>query len=103
MCPRLPQNMMVPKVVSPHLSLVPRFALDADGAYAVSHSPLLYPKDSGVAQELLRFFVAVLNSTVCYWHITAHSHTYARGYAMLEPKTLKPVHITRSFCGPLGR
>ncbi|MCE5199783.1 MAG: N-6 DNA methylase [Armatimonadota bacterium] len=98
--PRLPQNMMLPKIVSPHLSLVPRFALDTEGVYAVSHSPLLYPKDPDMAQELLRFFVAVLNSTVCYWHVAAHSHTYARGYAMLEPKTLKPVPVPDPFTVP---
>ena len=86
--PRLPRNMMRAKLVSPHLVLVPRFSLDLDGKYAVSRAPLLYPKTDKAEADLLRFFVAVLNSSTCYWHIATHSHVYQRGYVMLEPKTL---------------
>ena len=87
--PRKPGDMFRPKIVTPHLVVVPRFALDADGRYAVSHSPFLYPKDQfGDPDLLLRFFVAVLNSTVCYWHVARHSHHYQHGYAMLEVGTL---------------
>ncbi|TET12539.1 MAG: SAM-dependent DNA methyltransferase, partial [Candidatus Thorarchaeota archaeon] len=89
MWPRPPKNMMRPKIISPHLVLIPRFSLDREGKYAISHSPLLYPKETGAEDDLLRFFVAVLNSTPCYWHIATHSHVYRGGYVMLEPKTLK--------------
>ncbi len=88
MWPRPPESMMRPKIVSPHLVLVPRFSLDREGKYAISHAPLLYPKKAGAEDDLLRFFVAVLNSTACYWYISLHSHTYRGGYVMLEPKTL---------------
>lgn len=91
--PREPQNMMVPKIVSPHLTLVSRFSLDNEGKYAISRAPLLYPKKMGAVQDLLRYFVAVLNSTPCYWYIASHSHTYRGGYAMLEPKTLKKTPV----------
>jgi len=87
--PRSPGRMLRPKIVTPHLVLVPRFSLDSQGKYAVSRSPLLYPRDSASEGDLLRFFLAVLNSTVCYWHIAKHSHKYQRGYVMLEPKTLE--------------
>jgi type I restriction-modification system DNA methylase subunit len=87
--PRLPKNMMRPKIVTPHLVLVPRFSLDREGKFAVSHSPLLYPNVEGVEDDMLRYFVAVLNSTVCYWYISAHSNVYQRGYSLLEPKSLK--------------
>ncbi len=87
--PREPKNMMRPKIVSPHLVLVPRFSLDRDGRYAISRSPLLYPKEYAAEDDLLRFFVAVLNSTACFWYMATHSHPYQRGYTMLEPKTLK--------------
>jgi len=52
-----------PKIVSPHLVVVPRFSLDQAGEYAITRSPLLYPKGKSVEQDLLRFFLAVLNST----------------------------------------
>lgn len=86
--PRPPERLMRPKIVSPHLVLVPRFSLDREGKYAISHAPLLYPKEPVVEDDILRFFVAVLNSSACFWYITTHSHTYRRGYVMLEPKTL---------------
>lgn len=87
--PRLPEHIMRPKIVTPHLVLVPRFSLDVEGKYAVSHAPLLYPKEAGAEVDFLRFFLAILNSTSCYWHIATHSHKYRGGYVMLEPKTLK--------------
>ena len=87
--PRPPEHMMRPKIISPHLVLIPRFSLDREGKYAISHSPLLYPKETGAEDDLLRFFVAVLNSTPGYWYIATHSHVYRGGYVMLEPKTLR--------------
>lgn len=87
--PRIPENLMRPKIVTPHIVLVPRFALDADGKYAVSHTPLLYPKEEGIEQDLLRFFLAVLNSTVCFRAISDKAHKYSRGYSVLEVTTLK--------------
>jgi hypothetical protein len=87
--PRPPINMMRPKIISPHLALMPRFSLDSKGEYGISHSPLLYPKEEFAESDLLNFFLAILNSTVCFWYISTHSHLYQRGYIMLEPKTLK--------------
>jgi hypothetical protein len=91
--PRSPKSMMRPKIVTPHLVLVPRFSFDSKGRYAVSHSPFMYPKETGAEKDLLRYFVAVLNSSACYWHIATHSHIYQRGYAMLEKKTLNKTRV----------
>lgn len=87
--PRSPEHLMRPKIVSPHLVILPRFCLDSDGRYAVSHGPVIYPSEVAVEEDLLRFLVAVLNSAVCYWYISTHSHKYSRGYTMLEVKTLR--------------
>ncbi len=87
--PRQPEHMMRSKIISPHLVLVPRFSLDRKGQYAISRSPLLYSKQTGVEDDLLRYFIAILNSSVCYWYIASHSHAYRGGYVMLEPKSLK--------------
>lgn len=98
--PRPPQNMMRPKLVSPHLVMVPRFSYDADGGYAISRSPLMYPEIKerdedkedyfeGLERDLLKYFLAVLNSSPCHWYISNHSHRYRESYVMLEPRTLK--------------
>ncbi|MBM3476812.1 MAG: hypothetical protein FJX75_26365 [Armatimonadetes bacterium] len=91
--PRQPQSMLRPKIVTPHVVLTPRFAYDRKGQYAVSHGPFLYPRSAEAEDDVLRFFLAVLNSPVCYWHIASHSDNYARGYALLEPKTLGPTPV----------
>lgn len=92
--PRAPESLFRPKIVSPHLILLPRFSLDADGRFAVSHSPLMYPaRTSGEDVAILRYFVAVLNSSVVHWQIMTGSHRYSRGYAMLEVKTLRRIAV----------
>ncbi|GAF69038.1 unnamed protein product, partial [marine sediment metagenome] len=91
--PRPPQHLMRPKIVSPHLVLLPRFSLDATGRFAVSHCPLMYPRVAGDEEDMLRFFLAVLNSTIAHWQIAQQSHKYSRGYLMLEPKTLRTLHV----------
>ena len=91
--PRSPQHLMRPKIVTPHLVLTPRFSLDQTGKYAVSRSPFLYPKKGGAEDDLLKFFLAVLNSSACFWYIAAHSHRYRGGYVMLEVKTLRETPV----------
>lgn len=91
--PRTPETMLRPKIVSPHLVLLPRFSLDQKGKYAVSHCPLMYPKMAGDDLHLLRFFLAILNSSVSYWQLMRLSHRYSKGYLMLEPKTLKKLRV----------
>src|SRR5262249_8623319 len=102
--PRLPEHLMRPKIVSPHLVLVPRFTLDREGEYAISHSPLLYPKERerGIEDDLLRFFLAVLNSSICFWYIKTHSHKYQSGYVMLESKTLYKTPVPNPTAIPSG-
>ena len=87
--PREPNNLMRPKIVTPHIVLIPRFGLDLEGKFAVSHTPLLYPKEEIIEQDLLRFFLAVLNSTICFKTITDNTHKYSHGYSVLEVKTLQ--------------
>ena len=92
--PRKPSHLMRPKIVTPHLVVVPRFALDEHGTLAVSRAPYLYPLDEeGAELDLMRFYLGILNTTVCFWHIGQTSHRYSRGYAMLEPKTLRGVPV----------
>lgn len=92
--PRPPKDMLCPKIVSPHLILLSRFSLDDKGRYAITRSPLLYPKKEVVDQpHLLNYFLAVLNSSVIYWQLANLSHKYSKGYLMLEPKILKKLKV----------
>ena len=88
MWPREPNTLLRPKIVVPHLVIMPRFALDARGRYAVSHSPFLIAREEDEENQILKLMLAILNSSACYWHIQAHSHVYRHGYTMLEKKTL---------------
>jgi hypothetical protein len=86
---RSPERLMRPKIITPHLTISPRFSLDLEGKYAVTRAPLMYPKaDLGNEQDLLKYFLAVLNSSVCFWYISNHSFKYKKGYSKLELKTL---------------
>lgn len=93
--PTTPEKLARPKIVTPNLTISPRFSLDLESRYSVSRSPFFYLKEKigreyvGNEKDVLKFFVAVLNSSACYWYISNHSHKFGRGYAKLEPKTLK--------------
>jgi len=87
------KDMMQPKIISPHLMLLPRFSLDAQGKYAVSHAPFLVPRGKECDLDFLKFFTAVLNSSVVYWYIGTHAYRYSRGYVMLDPKYVKHIPV----------
>jgi len=90
---RTPSTMLRPKIVSPHLVISPRFSLDEKGRYGVSHSPMIFPREGGEEVFLLRYVLAVLNSSVVHWQLMQRAHKYSRGYLMLEVKTLKKIRI----------
>jgi hypothetical protein len=91
--PREPATLLRPKIVCPHLMLTPRFAVDTTGKLAVSHSPFIIATDQGEEHTLLRFFCAVLNSSVCNWHMRTYAPKYGRGYNRLEVTLLKAVPV----------
>ena len=90
-----PEKLKRPKIVTPNLTISPRFSIDLESKYAITRSPFFYLKEKigkdnvGNEKDVLKFFVAVLNSSACYWYISNHSHKFGKGYAKLEPKTLK--------------
>ena len=53
----------------------------------------MYPREKGNELDLLRFVLAVLNSTVGYWQVALQSSTYSRGYRLLEPRVLNQIRI----------
>jgi hypothetical protein len=86
--PREPNTLLRSKLVVPHLGITPRFALDSKGRFGVSHSPFLIARERADEESMLKLFLAILNSSACYWYIQTHSHVYRHGYTMLESKTL---------------
>jgi hypothetical protein len=88
MWPREPNTLLRAKLVVPHLAIMPRFAIDARGRYAVSRSPFLIARVSSDEEVILKLMLAILNSSACFWYVQAHSHVYRHGYTMLESKTL---------------
>ena len=98
---RNPENLLSPKIIAPHLMLLPKFSIDETGKYAISRSPFIYLKKES-DEELLYFFLAILNSSICHWYIKTHSHKYSHGYIMLEPKTLRTVPMPDLRTIPAG-
>ena len=98
---RSPKHMLRPKIVSPHLASFPKFAVDCTGEVMVSHGPYMYPKAADNTDANLRYFAAVLNSRVFFWQMTHLSHKYARGYLMLEKKTVDPLRVPAPESVPL--
>lgn len=91
--PREPERMRRPKIVCPHLMLTPRFSVDSKGQFAVSRSPFAIARDSSEEAILLRFFNAVLNSSVCSWYLKTYAPKYAHGYNRIEANLLKDIPV----------
>ena len=91
--PRDAHELLHPKIVTPHIVLTPRFGLDSDGNYAISRSFFMSAKEASVESDLLRYFIAILNSTVCFRWISEQAHKYRSGYSVLEVATLRNVPV----------
>jgi tRNA1(Val) A37 N6-methylase TrmN6 len=89
---RQPRHLLRPKIVTPHLVIAPRFALDQSGKYAVSHGPYIVLRKPGGIEELT-CMLGILNSTPCFWLITRAAHNYSRGYSRLEVTTLASTRV----------
>jgi hypothetical protein len=93
MWPREPGSLLRPKLVTPHLVIMPRFGLDERGRLAVTRSPFLIARAQADEVDILKVLLAVLNSRACFWHVQRHSHVYSHGYAKLEGKTLEATPV----------
>lgn len=88
----MPEYILSPKIITPHLVFVPKFAIDLEGNITTSHSPYLYLSND-LDSELLYYFLGMLNSSPCFWYISSHSHKYGGSYNRLEVATLKNTPI----------
>jgi tRNA1(Val) A37 N6-methylase TrmN6 len=87
------KDLLQPKIISPHLVLLPRFALDIEGKFAVSHSPFLIPRARDNDLDLLKYFTAVLNSSVVHWYLGSHAYRFSHGYVKLDPNYVKKIPV----------
>jgi len=90
--PRPPREMLVPKVVVPELSLLPRFGIDYSGRWIVSHSPFVRPQVDG-DEELLFVLAAILNSSASAWFIDLDARKYRNGYNKIGVELLRRLPI----------
>jgi hypothetical protein len=92
--PRAPKEMLRPKIVTPHLVVAARFALDTSGEVAVSRSPIIFSKlGKKYERDHLLYLLGVLNSSLMFWDISRRSHVYSRGYSRLEKATFRGLRI----------
>lgn len=82
-----------PKILTPHLTISPRFGFDAKGQFAVSRSPMIFAHERTADPQFLRFVLAILNSSIGFWQVINSSTKYGKGYVQLEKKQLLNVHL----------
>ena len=87
------KEILRPKIISPYLVLLPRFALDVEGKFVISHSPFMFPKARDNDLDLLKFFTAVLNSSIVHWYLGSHAYRYSKGYVKLDPNYVKKIPV----------
>ena len=89
--PRKSREMLLPKIVVPELFLVPRFGLDVNGQWVVSHSPYVYVPPKKADETVLFVMVAILNSSVISWFIDLNARKYRSQYNKLGVALLRRV------------
>lgn len=91
--PGNPLDANSPKIVSPYLTISPKFSIDINGEYITSRSSYFTLKDKDSDIDLLYYFLGILNSIPCYWCISLQSHKQASGYNIFPIKLLKTVPV----------
>jgi methylase of polypeptide subunit release factors len=91
--PSRPEYVNAPKIISPYLSVFPKFAFDADGKFITSRSPVFVLKDSYYDNELLYYFLGILNSSPCYWALSVQSQKQSGGYNILHLNILNSAPV----------
>ncbi|MDE0101183.1 MAG: N-6 DNA methylase [Bryobacterales bacterium] len=91
--PRPPHEMLVPKIVVPEVSLLPRFGLDLLGHWVVSHSPFVRARTDRQDEDLLLVLAAVLNSSASTWFIDLNARKYREGYNKIGVALLRRMPI----------
>ena len=93
-----PKNLVLfakEKLVAPDISLGGNFALDLEGAYYQTTTIYGYIKKAEVV-ESYKYWVALLNSRLCWWFLINTGTVLANNYFRYKPDYLNPFPIPAS-------
>ncbi len=91
--PGKPEDANSPKIISPYLTISPKFALDLTGEYVTSRSSYFTLKDKESDKDLLFYFLGILNSVPCYWALSLQSQKQSSGYNIFTINLLKTAFV----------
>ena len=82
------------KLVAPDISMGGNFAYDLEGKFYQTTTIYGYIKKSEIS-ESYKFWMALLNSRLCWWFLTNTGTTLANGFFRFKPDYIKPFPVPK--------
>lgn len=82
------------KLVAPDISMGGNFAYDVEGKFYQTTTIYGYIKKSDIS-ESYKFWMALLNSRLCWWFLTNTGTTLANGFFRFKPDYIKPFPVPK--------
>lgn len=82
------------KLVAPDISMGGNFAYDTEGKFYQTTTIYGYIKKSEIS-ESYKFWMALLNSRLCWWFLTNTGTTLANGFFRFKPDYIKPFPVPK--------
>lgn len=87
------------KLVAPDISMGGNFAYDKEGIFYQTTTVYGYIKMPHITEDY-RFWMALLNSRLCWWYLTNTGTTLANGFFRFKPDYIKPFPVPNQLpCG----
>ena len=84
------------KLVAPDISMGGNFAYDVEGKFYQTTTIYGYIKKSEIL-ESYKFWMALLNSRLCWWFLTNTGTTLANGFFRFKPDYIKPFPVPKDI------
>jgi hypothetical protein len=84
------------KLVAPDISMGGNFAYDVEGKFYQTTTIYGYIKKAEVS-ESYKFWMALLNSRLCWWFLTNTGTTLANGFFRFKPDYIKPFPVPQDI------
>ena len=94
-----PKNLVLfdhEKLVAPDISMGGNFAYDICGKFYQTTTIYGYIKKENI-QESYKFWMALLNSRLCWWFLTNTGTTLANGFFRFKPDYIKPFPVPKDI------
>lgn len=94
-----PKNLVLfnhEKLVAPDISMGGNFAYDIEGKFYQTTTIYGYIKKSEIS-ESYKFWMALLNSRLCWWFLTNTGTTLANGFFRFKPDYIKPFPVPQDI------